>query len=133
MNYLDSNLIIYAILDDTKIGNWSREVLERVQNAEIPGCTSFLTFDEVYYKVNKIKGTDIAIKNLEAFLLMPNMRFIDVNDIIIWKSLELIKEYMFLPRDAIHAATALIAGADTIISQDADFDNIKGLKRTWMM
>ncbi len=133
MNYLDSNLIIYAILDDTEIGNWSRGVLEHVQNGEMSGCTSFLTFDEVYYKVNKIKGTDIAIKNLEAFLSMPNMRFIDVDDIVIWKSLEIIKEYKFLPRDAIHAATAFIAGAETIISQDADFDNIKGLKRKWMI
>ncbi|MCD4844341.1 MAG: type II toxin-antitoxin system VapC family toxin [Methanosarcinales archaeon] len=56
MNYLDSNLIIYAILDDTETGEWSRNILECVQNAEIPGCTSFLTFDEVYYKVKKVKG-----------------------------------------------------------------------------
>ncbi|MBC2697727.1 MAG: type II toxin-antitoxin system VapC family toxin [ANME-2 cluster archaeon] len=133
MNYLDSNLVIYAILDDTELGEWSRGVLESVQNAQMPACTSFLTFDEVFYKVNKIKGIDIAIKNLEAFLSMPNIRFIDVSDIIIWKALELIKEYKLLPRDGIHAATAFIAGAETIISQDADFDNIKGLKRKWMI
>ena len=64
---------------------------------------------------------------------MPNIRFIDVSDIIIWKALELIKEYKLLPRDGIHAATAFIAGAETIISQDANFDNIKGLKRKWMI
>jgi len=133
LNYLDSNLIIYAILDDTEPGEWSRGGLESVQNAQMPARTSFLTFDEVFYKVNKIKGIDIAIKNLEAFLSMPNIRFIGVSDIIIWKALELIKEYKFLPRDGIHAATAFIAGAETIISQDADFDTIKGLKRKWMI
>ncbi len=131
MNYLDSNLIIYAMLDETEIGDWARDILEKVQNEEMPACTSFLTFDEVFYKVNKVKGTDIAIKNLDAFLAMRNMRFIDVNDAVIWKALELIKEYKLLPRDAIHAATALIAGAETIYSQDADFDDIKGLKRKW--
>lgn len=131
MNYLDSNLIIYAILDETEIGEWSREVLERVQNEEISACTSFLTFDEVYYKVSKVKGTDIAVKNLEAFLTMPNLKFINVDDSIIWKALELIREYKILPRDAIHASTAFIAGAETIYSQDSDFDNIAGLKRIW--
>ncbi|MBN2487581.1 MAG: type II toxin-antitoxin system VapC family toxin [Methanosarcinaceae archaeon] len=132
MNYLDSNLIIYAILDDTNIGDWCRDILELVQNAEMPACTSFLTFDEVFYKVNKVKGRDTAIKNLDALLSMANMTFIDVNEIVIWKALDLIKEYNFLPRDAIHAATAFVAGAGTIISQDADFDSIAGLKRKWI-
>lgn len=49
-----------------------------------------------------------------------------------WKSLELIKEYNLLPRDGIHAATAFIAGAETIFSEDPDFDDIKGLKRKWI-
>ncbi len=131
MNYLDSNLIIYAILDETGVGEWARGMLEKVQNEEMPACTSFLTFDEVFYKVNKVRGIEVAVKNLEAFLTMPNMRFFDVDDAVVWKALELIKEYKILPRDAIHAATALIAGAETIYSEDRDFDRIKGLKRKW--
>lgn len=132
MNYFDSNIIIYAILDDTKKGDWARDVLEKVQNEEMPACTSFLTFDEVFYKVKKVSGNEEALKNIEAFLTMPNMRFIDVNDSVIWKALELIREYKLLPRDSIHAATALIAGADSIYSEDEDFDRIKGFKRKWI-
>lgn len=131
MNYFDSNLVIYAILDDTGIGEWARKNLEKVQDGEMPACTSFLTFDEVFYKVKKVKGTDAAITNTEAFLVMPNMKFIEVNDGIIWKALELIREYKLLPRDGIHAATALNAGAERIYSEDGDFDRIKGLKRVW--
>jgi len=131
LNYFDSNIIIYAILDDTEKGEWAREVLEKVQNEEIPACTSFLTFDEVFYKVKKILGNDEALKNIEAFLTMPNMRFIEVNDSVIWRALELIREYQLLPRDGIHAATAFIAGADSIYSEDEDFDRIRGLKRKW--
>jgi len=132
LNYFDSNIIIYAILDDTETGDWARDILDKVQNEEMPACTSFLTFDEVLYKVRKVKGFDIAIKNMEAFLTMPNMRFIDVNDGVIWKALELIKEYNLLPRDSIHAATAFIAGAESVYSEDVDFDRIRGLKRKWI-
>lgn len=131
MNYFDSNLIIYAMLDETKTGEWARELLERVQTEKMTACTSFLTFDEVFYKVNKVKGSGMAIKNIEAFLTMSNFRFIEVNDGVIWKALELIRGYHLLPRDAIHAATAFIAGAQTIFSEDTDFDDIPGLKRKW--
>jgi predicted nucleic acid-binding protein len=131
LNYFDSNLVIYAILDDTEIGEWARENLEKVQDEKMPACTSFLTFDEVFYKVKKVKGIDTAITNIEAFLVMPNLRFMEVNDGVIWKALELIREYKLLPRDGIHAATALNAGAETIYSEDVDFDRIKGLKRIW--
>ncbi len=131
MNYFDSNLIIYAMLDESETGEWARQLLGHVQNEEMPACTSFLTFDEVFYKVKKVKGIGVAIKNLEAFLTMPNMRFIDVNDGVIWKALELIREYQLLPRDAIHVSTAFIAGAETIFSEDTDFDKISGLKRKW--
>ena len=132
MNYLDSNLVIYAILDGTGVGDWARGVMECVQNGVLPACTSFLTFDEVFYKVKKVKGTGIAVKNLEAFLAIPNMRFIDVNGTVIWRALELIRKYNIIPRDAIHAATAFVVGAETIFSQDNNFDGIKGLKREWM-
>jgi len=84
---------------------WARELLERVQKEEMPACTSFLTFDEVFYKVNKVKSSGDAIKNIEAFLTMPNMRFIDINDGVIWKALEL--------------------------SGDTDFDIVQDLKRKW--
>ena len=132
MNYFDSNIIIYAILDGTKTGDWARNILDKVQNEEMPACTSFLTFDEVFYKVKKIKGNEVALKNIEAFLTMPNMRFIDVNDGVIWRALGLIKEYNLLPRDSIHAATAFIAGAELVYSEDIDFDRIRGLKRKWI-
>ena len=131
MNYFDSDLIIYAMLDGTELGDWARDILESVQNEKMTACTSFLTFDEVFYKVKKTRGLDVAIKDLEAFLAMSNMRFIDVNDAVIWKAFELIREYQLFPRDAIHAATAFIAGAETIYSQDTDFDIIRGLKRRW--
>jgi predicted nucleic acid-binding protein len=131
LNYFDSNIIIYAILDDTEKGEWARDVLEKVQNEKMPACTSFLTFDEVFYKLKTVLGNDEALKNIEAFLTMPNMRFIDVNESVIWRALELIREYKLLPRDGIHASTAFIAGADSIYSEDMDFDRIRGLKRKW--
>lgn len=126
MNYLDSNLIIYAILDETDTGDWARDLLERVQDGEMPACTSFFTFDETFYKVNNVRGTEVASKNIEAFLGMPNMRFFDVNDAVIWRALDIIKDYHFLPRDAIHAATAFIAGYQIFHNYMRPHEALKG-------
>ena len=60
-----------------------------------------------------------------ALLFLHSMKF------FIWKALEIISEYKVLPRDAIHAATAFIAGAEVVFSEDRDFDGMKGLKRKW--
>lgn len=44
-------------------------------------------------------------------------------------ALQIIKEYHLDPRDAIHAATAIAAKAEAVVSTDAHFDKIKELKR----
>ena len=45
------------------------------------------------------------------------------------KAQKLIKFYNIKPRDALHAATALLQGSNEIISDDIDFDKIKEIKR----
>ena len=50
----------------------------------------------------------------------------------LWNSLDLGRRFDLYPRDAIHAATALIRGTSELISEDADFDKVEGLRRRWM-
>ncbi len=132
MIYLDSMVPIYAILYADRRGKWARNLLERVRDGEQAAVTSALTFDEVFWKVKKEKGFNAALQAGEAFLTMPNLTFIDVNDEVLWESLALIKQYKLDPRDAIHAACAITHGVYTIISEDPDFDKIVKLNREWM-
>lgn len=44
-------------------------------------------------------------------------------------SLDLIASSRVRGRDAVHAATALLAGFDAIVSTDTDFDGVPGLRR----
>ncbi len=63
------------------------------------------------------------------FLQLPNIAFLNANNIVIYKSQELIENYSLKPRDAIRAASAIINENQKIISDDKDFDKIKELKR----
>ncbi len=65
----------------------------------------------------------------KRFLGLPGLNFIKLDRKIIDKAQDLITNYSINPRDAIHAATAIINNISEIISDDSDFDVIKEIKR----
>ena|SRR3989344_5880976 len=129
MNYLDSNVFIYAAVNNSAKGETSRNIIKNIRLGELEATTSSLTFDEVFWKVKKERGFENALIAGKAFLELPNLILIDVTAPIIWQAYELIKEYHLDPRDAIHAACALSKNIKTIISDDPDFDWVKKFER----
>ncbi|MBI3035879.1 type II toxin-antitoxin system VapC family toxin [Candidatus Woesearchaeota archaeon] len=129
MTYLDANIFIFAAGSRSEIGEKARKFLENLQLGNERAFTSSLTFDEVVWKVSQIRSFNDALSAGDNLVGMPNLIFLDVNTTIISKSLDLMRLYKLYPRDAIHAASALNNNVYEIISEDKDFDNIKGLKR----
>ncbi len=131
MRYFDSNFFIYAAIDGGKTGQWARELLNSIESGKESAVTSALTYDEFFWKVKREKGFEAALIATEALLEMPNLRFLEVDDEVIWKSFELIRNHKMDPRDSIHAACALLHGVFTIVTEDKDFDKIDELNREW--
>ncbi|MBI2676316.1 MAG: type II toxin-antitoxin system VapC family toxin [Candidatus Aenigmarchaeota archaeon] len=127
--YIDSNVFLDSILNRGKEGIKATELLEAVKKGKMKMATSTLTFDEVFWIVKKERGYENALLGIEFFLSIPNLRFIDVSLGVLFTALEIMKENRLDPRDAIHASCALSSGIRLIISEDSDFDKVKGLKR----
>ena len=127
--YLDSNVFIFAALNQDEKGNRSRNLIKEIREGKERAATSALTFDEVVWKVKKTIDTNAALIAGKAVLEMQNLIILEVNDSILWEAYRLIKNYDMDPRDSIHAACAIVNGAFIIISDDPDFDRIKELKR----
>ena len=127
--YLDTNVFMYAILDPGKKGKEAEKVLRKVSARRLGAVTSALTFDELFWNVKKRKGMEEAIKNTEAFLQIPSVKLLAASAQVMNEALQLIKKYSLGPRDAIHAASALLNGVSTIVSEDTDFDRVLELKR----
>lgn len=124
--YFDANVFLQGILYDNK---QIKEILLKLVRREFLGYTSILTWDEVVFIVRKFLGKEIAIREGERFLRMPNLFFIDANKNVILNAQNLIKKYNLKPRDAIHISSALANGIHEIISLDKEFDKIKEIKR----
>ena len=132
MIYLDSCVPIYAALDSEASGEWSRDLLLRIEKGEDSAVTSALTLDEFTYKVRKEEGIEASFEVGRMLLDTPNLRFIPVDYEVLWRSLELVEKLGLYPRDSIHAATALLQNVTTIISEDKDFDVVPKIERQWM-
>jgi predicted nucleic acid-binding protein len=130
MIYLDANVFLSAILNQEDEGEKARDLLQKLQKAEIVAATSALSFDEVFWIVKKHRGFISALKAAKTLLEIPNLTFLEVNDQTLWSAYNLAEKYRLDPRDAIHVACALDHAIFTIISEDEHFDKVKEIKRT---
>lgn len=127
--YLDANVFILAALNIEEEGKKAVALLKKIQQGEELAITSALTCDEVYWAVKRSQGMETALETAEAMLNFPNLEIISADREVISSALRIIKEYRLAPRDAIHAATAIAEKADLIVSTDAHFDKVRGLRR----
>ena len=126
MIYIDSNILIFARVDKGERGEACRQILERLENNQFVGITSFLTIDEVVWKVKKEINYQKAIEYGKS-LVNSNIHFLPVNSKEILRGFELMEGGLD-PRDAIHASTCLNHGIFSIITEDEDFKKIKELE-----
>jgi uncharacterized protein len=130
--YLDSNVFVYAVTHDPTKNAKAREairVLGDVEESKIKGVTSFLTWDELTWVVWKLKGREAGIRAGAAFLKLQNLSLLPVNLSVMLRAQDLIERYQLKPRDAIHVATAVMAGEKDLISDESELDIVKEIRR----
>ena len=132
MIYLDANVFVYANLHTGREGEWCREVLRSVASGRLEALTSALTVDEVTYQVREERGLEASLEAGHGILEMAHLSVAPADTEVLWRSLEISEQTKLFPRDAIHAATALMRDASEFYSEDADFEGVEGLRRRWM-
>jgi predicted nucleic acid-binding protein len=80
MLYLDANVFIYAALNQEDIGERARSLLREVQRGKLPAASSTLTFHELVWAVKRYGSFEDAITAGEAFMSMPGLKLVDVDD-----------------------------------------------------
>lgn len=129
MKFFDANVFLTAMLAEGAVAASARRLLDGLSPAR-PGCTSVLALDEVFWTLRKRRGAAGALVASRILLERPGLRVLAVKPEDWASALDLMEAHRGLkPRDAMHAAVALAAGASAIVSSDADFDAIPGLRR----
>jgi predicted nucleic acid-binding protein len=132
MPYLDSNVFIYPVIYPAEAqpkAKKAKEILRNVENGELSAYTSTLTWDEVVWVVSKTMGRNEAISQGQKLLGFPNLQFVAADENVLTNAQRLMDKYKISPRDSIHVASAIEKKTKSLISDDADFDQVKEIKR----
>jgi predicted nucleic acid-binding protein len=123
--YLDTNVIIYAAEGTAALPASLKGALLRVDAGQLSAVTSELTLAEVLVK--PLRDQDAAmIQRYESRLTSgPSLTVAPVSRGILARAAELRagQTSLKLP-DAIHAATALLHGCTTFLTNDARFETV---------
>lgn len=134
MIYLDTNIIVYAIENHHTYGKKCKRILEDIESEKTKASCSLLVLVELIHvlgRLNKVlaaqkeKPLDMR-KNIDAVLSLPLVWF-DVNFAVIRRASEY--DYRISGVDYIHVSTMELNSVTKIISADADFDKVDGVRR----
>ncbi|MCC6424594.1 MAG: PIN domain-containing protein [Phycisphaerales bacterium] len=120
--YLDTNVLIYAVESIPEFVGRVRDIFDRIDRGELQGVTSELSLAEALIMPLR-KGRDL-IRNEFELLLDPSgpLMVKPITRQVLVKAAEIRAKYssMKLP-DAIHAATAVLNGCTSFITNDSRF------------
>ncbi|MBI4043557.1 MAG: type II toxin-antitoxin system VapC family toxin [Candidatus Diapherotrites archaeon] len=134
MKYLDTNIFIYALENHEKYGKACAKILQDLEDGRLKAACSFLVPIELIGAIQKLNKMNPKARQPE---LSPSKTL----DIIFSYPLVWLDIGLFTIRhaatysdelfgaDCIHAASMELNGVREIISADADFDRLRGIKR----
>lgn len=122
---VDANVIIYSAVP-SKYRDACLEILRGIAKGEADGRLSTAVLEEVWHL--ELSGRAGALDGLARQTYLTFTPLLPVNDQIIARALDL-QARRLGANDRIHVATALAYDIDTIVSADADFDEIPAIVR----
>ena len=125
--YIDSNIFIYAAIDNTKTGEKARNVIEKIANGEIKGYVSPLVIDEVMWVIQKMVDRNVAYRTVQLITSLP-LVWLDISYETTKIALEIYQRGLD-PRDSFHIGVMKEYNISEILSEDKDFDKISEIRR----
>jgi predicted nucleic acid-binding protein len=123
--FVDANVIVYAATDGPYHESCV-EILFAVSEGRAAGRTSTAVLEEVWHVELSGKAGDISGLASSAYTLFAPLLAVDH---------EIVGAALALPpsalgaNDRIHVATCALSEVDTIVTADADFNDVRGIRR----
>ncbi|MDJ0270838.1 MAG: type II toxin-antitoxin system VapC family toxin [Aigarchaeota archaeon] len=131
--FMDSNLLIYLNAVRAAEARAAYENFYLNLLAENKAYTDVLVLDELLY-ISKKKYNipyNVSIQFIKS-IVQPYVEILALGSEEFGKASEIINSYNIKPSDALHAAAMTVNSISKIVSEDKEFDRIKGLNRIWL-
>lgn len=123
--FVDANVIVYSRIDSDR-REACAQILDAIAHGTVDGRTSTAALEEVWHL--ELSGKAGAISGLTKRAYTAFAPLLSVTDEVFERAMALDMSGLGA-NDRIHVATALAHGIDLIVSADAAFDGIPGIRR----
>jgi len=127
--FLDTNIFLYAAGPSHPLRGVCAKVLLRVADGALDATINSEVVQEILYVLTRRGRREDALtlaRHLTS--LFPDLLPVTREDIAV--ACDLLRQYPRLSvRDAIHTATMLRNGLETVVSVDSDFDQVSQVRR----
>jgi predicted nucleic acid-binding protein len=123
--FIDANVVVYSVMDSPYRDPCLR-LLQAVARGEVDGRTSTACLEEVWYLESRRRISGLDGLTQEAYAILTPL--VPVTDEVFRRAMSL-GALGLGTNDRIHAATCLAHDIHTIVSADAGFDGLRGIRR----
>ena len=123
--FVDANIVVYTT-GDGPYGDACRSVLKAVSDGDADGVTSTAALEEVWHMELSGRLGHVSGLTLEAYTMFHPL--LPVSDPTFAQALSVDADGLGA-NDRIHVATCLENGIDAIVTADAGFEGVRGLRR----
>ncbi len=120
---LDAWAFLAWLNDERPASDWVEELLKRAEKGELILFINMINLGEVYYRLARLRGEDIAKEFLNDIKKMA-IQTISATDRLVLKAASLKAKYPIAYADAFAAVTAMEKEA-TLVTGDPDFKEIE--------
>ena len=128
---LDTVALVYFLEHHPVHHDTARGVLLRIEKGELAGVLSNLVFAELLvpaYRAGDARRAESVLRLLTSF---PNLKVLDGTPAISAGAARLRARHGLRTPNSVHAATALAAGADAILTNDRDLLKVSPEIAVW--
>ena len=132
MRYVDANIFIANLIGDNRLGEAAEKYLEDVASGKEAGATSVHTMIEIYAFLKGKKLSEQKIAGILKDVNLHGVALLPFEPEIFIEALPMVNKGWKLG-DAIHYVTMVKNDVNEIVTDDAHFDNLKGIERIDLM
>jgi predicted nucleic acid-binding protein len=151
--FLDTNILLYAVADHPRFGPWCNNLFDRVYRGDLTGYISGIVLNEFIHKliigeiaektglrpiqvVQHLKNHREEFEKLEAYEIAEEVEtaygfiILGLATDIFRNARQLMKLHRLMSNDALHLAVMQKDNLQDLVTNDKDFDGIRGI-RIW--
>ncbi|HVT59093.1 MAG TPA: type II toxin-antitoxin system VapC family toxin [Thermoanaerobaculia bacterium] len=121
-------LFVYHFEDHPQFGPGATRLLQAAEHDQLQLVTSVLTLMEVLVVPKREKQIQLCHRYRELFASFPRLTVLPIDPPIAEVASDLRATYTLRTPDALHLATAIVAGAHAFVTEDRRLSNISALR-----